>query len=164
MKEIIQVLAKFKSEKFHLFITGSINKNHYVNEVIELTQKMLPGKVSMTGYVTNEELREIYSISDLMLSYSISEGGPFSIFQAYLMEVPVIQSSVGIASEMALQYKVSRLVDPFHHIELEKAISDYFLGVIPSTLERGIAENYFSWNRIAKYYFEIFSLSYNRKY
>lgn len=156
VKEMIAALGNFRNEKFHLIITGSIKKNQYVNKVVALTQNLLPEKVTMTGYITDEELREIYSISDLMLSYSISEGGPFSIFQAYLMEVPIIQSSVGTAGEIALQYNASKLVSADKPEELKGALADYFAGIIPRTLERSIAVNYFSWNRISKYYFELF--------
>lgn len=159
VKEMIEVLGNFRNEKFHLIITGSIKKNQYVDHLVALAQSLLPGKVTMTGYITDEELREIYSITDLMLSYSISEGGPFSIFQAYLMEVPVIQSSVGIAGEIALQYNVSKLVSPFNPEELKIALEEYFSGNIPKTLGRSTAVNYFSWKMIAKYYFGAFNIS-----
>jgi glycosyltransferase involved in cell wall biosynthesis len=154
--EMIEALGNFKNENFHLIITGNLSKNKYVDQVVSLTQSLLPGKVTMTGYISDGELREVYSISDLMLSYSISEGGPFSIFQAYLMEVPVIQSSVGIAGEMALLYQISKLVDPFEPSELKNALVEYFAGIVPKPLERSIAENFFRWNRIAEYYLNIF--------
>lgn len=157
VKEMIEALGSFRNKKFHLLMTGSVKKNQYVNHVVALIQSLLPGKVTMTGYITDEELREIYCISDLMLSFSISEGGPFSIFQAYLMEVPVIQSSVGTASEIALQYNVSKLVDPLKSEEFKNALEGYFGGNVPKTLKRKVAVNYFNWQKIAKYYLDVFN-------
>jgi len=163
VKEMILALSNFKNEKFQLIVTGRIVDSHYSKEVLELVNNLLPDKVIFTGYVTDDSLREIYFIADLMLSFSISEGGPFSIFQAYLMEVPVIQSSVGIAGEMALQYNISRLVDPNSQDEFSDALSDYFNGKTPKILEHKIAKNYFNWSNVAKYYHDVFQTVANNK-
>lgn len=156
VKEMISALGNFSDYHFKLFVTGNISNNLYVNETVELAKNLLKEKVVFTGYVSDEELRDLYTITDLMLSYSISEGGPFSIFQAYLMEIPVIQSSVGIASEMARKFNVSSLADPFNNQELIAVLQQYFAGNIPKTLDRRIAVNYFNWTKVTSYYLEVF--------
>ena len=164
VKEMLIALSKFEKENFRVIITGRNDGSKYSNEVKKIIDTYLSEKIIFTGYVTDEVLREIYFITDVMLSFSKSEGGPFSIFQAYLMEVPVIQSSVGIAGEIALQYSISRLVSPNSTDEFSGALSDFFKGKIPTILEREIAEKYFTWNSVAEYYFNVFqSVSKNFK-
>jgi len=157
IKEIIVALSSFKAHPFRLFITGSTAKNKYFEEVNDLAHKLLDGKVRFTGFVSDEELRDLFKIADLFLSFSVQEGGPQTIYQAYLMEIPVIQSAVGIAGEVAQRYNISRLVDPKSIIELKEAFSDYFDGKIPQILDRETAVQYFGWSHIIDYWYQVFS-------
>ncbi len=154
VKEIIEILMNIKNP-FCCIITGSTN-SAYAKELKDLSHKIIHNRVIFTEFVDDSELIELYNIADLFISYSKQEAGPGSVIQTYLMGVPVIQSSVGIANEIAQKYKISRVVDPENKEELKEAIEDFFNGNIPKILDRKVVESLFSWENIIKYYHNIY--------
>ncbi|MCD4698892.1 MAG: glycosyltransferase [Bacteroidales bacterium] len=156
---IITALSRIKTKNpYKLVITGSYN-NSYGQNIKSLTDKLIPNKAIFTGFISEEELRKYYAISDLFISNSQQEAGPFSVYQAYLMQVPVIQTKVGIGGEVGESFNVSKLItsdQDKNEDELEQALTDYFNGNIPKIMDRTDSERYFGWNSVANYYFKIY--------
>ncbi len=70
----------------------------------------ISGHVIFTGFVDN--IPEIYSISDIAVLSSWSEGFPQSIIQAMAAGVPVVATKVGGVPEAVIHGETGLLVDP----------------------------------------------------
>lgn len=144
---------------YKLIITGS-NDSYYGQKIKLLADNLLPNKVIFTGFLAENELRNYYAIADLLISNSLMEAGPFSVYQALLMGLPVIQTRVGIGAEVATKFKVTSIISPNHETnerELLDNINDYFRGIIPKTMNMIDAKKYFGWDTIAKYYLNVYT-------
>jgi glycosyltransferase involved in cell wall biosynthesis len=76
--------------------------------------------VIFTGYV--EDIPEVYSISDVAVLSSWSEGLPQSLLQAMAAGVPVVATKVGGVPEVVINEKTGLLIEPGDHKALAKCI------------------------------------------
>lgn len=157
--EIIKAISRIKTDvSFKLIITGNLH-TEYGEMVKSMVKKLIPSNVIFTGYVSEKKLRDLYAISDLFISNSIVEAGPFSVYIAYLMGVPVLQTKVGIGYEFAVKQNASWLISSEQNRnekEMQFLLKDFFNGKRPENLDRKSVISYFSWDLISQYYFNVY--------
>jgi len=158
--EIINAISKIKTKiKYKLIITGSFN-TIYGEKIKNISDVLIPNRVIFTGFVSEIKLRDLFAISDLFISNSILEAGPFSVYIAYLMEVPVLQTKVGIGYEFGDEQHISFLISSEQNRnekELQASLEKYFNGELPKNINRNSAINYFNWDTISQYYFDVYN-------
>jgi len=105
---------KDRSEtQVYFVIAGKVPKNHtvYLDKLRSLIEKFdLKNDVVILEDFGN--VREIYSILDIFLMTSISEGTPLVILEAMAMEIPVIAPDVGGISEQISDGETGFVVPP----------------------------------------------------
>jgi len=109
--------------KTKFLIVGPCSKGHENHRKL-LAEKInklgLEKDIIFTGFLSRETkptLKDIYSIFDIFLMTSISEGTPIVILEAMAMGLPVIAPNVGGISEQ-IQDEVTGFVYPVGNIDL----------------------------------------------
>jgi len=93
-----------------------IINNHYhimiVGKEFEKIQDMIPSYLPYSHIegVEREKLPEIYNMSNLFVSASLQEVGPYTLIEALLCCVPVVSLDHGYAREFVINYKTGILV------------------------------------------------------
>lgn len=113
--ELMEAVSKINDPKIHLLIIGSSvylgsAKDRYI-ENLEICSKRIPGGVTFTGYIRQNDLPNYLSASDIAVVPSIcNEAAGNVTIEALACGVPVIASSQGGIPEYA-ELKACRLVD-----------------------------------------------------
>ncbi len=110
------VVDSFPDAKF--LIVGDGPREEALEKVVN--DLGISGHVVFTGFV--QDIPEIYSISDLAVLSSWSEGLPQSLLQAMAAGVPVVATRVGGVPEVVIHEKTGLLVEPGDHEALAKGI------------------------------------------
>lgn len=95
IESIPRILDKQKNIYFFLIGTGSHKK--YLNNLC--LQKNIQNNVLFLGAMDKSQLIEWYSIADIFVLPSLSEGRPIVIYEAMSCELPIIATDVGGVSE-----------------------------------------------------------------
>lgn len=102
-----------------LVIVGGSGWNN--GEIYEYVQKNnLSSQVIFTGYVSDEEVKYIYSNATLFIYASLCEGFGIPVLEAMQSGIPVITSNVSSMPEVAGD--ACELVDPYSIDEIREAI------------------------------------------
>lgn len=118
VKAIYILKVKHKIEQ-KLVVVGK--KGWKYNLVFEKIKELkLEQEVCFTGYVSEEDLPSIYSLSDVFAFPSIYEGFGIPVLEAMACEVPVLTSNLGALPETAGGN--SYLVNPFNEVEIADGI------------------------------------------
>jgi len=98
--EIVKYQKDTSNTRVYFLIAGKVTKNQvkYMDKLLSLIEKLnLRNNVIILNNF--EDVREIYSILDIFLMTSRSEGTPLVILEAMAMEIPVIAPNVGGIAE-----------------------------------------------------------------
>jgi len=106
----------------HLFCVGrGPLKNEIKNEV---SQQGLEDYITVTGFVTQEELYRYYSIADLFVLSSIREGLSIALIEAMAAELPVVATDIPGTNEIVKHNMTGKLVDKESPEQLANAVCD----------------------------------------
>lgn len=132
-----------------VIVGGSGWNNGEIYDYVQSHEKLKP-HVIFTGYVSYEDVKNIYANASLFIYASLCEGFGLPILEAMQSGIPVITSNTSSMPEVAGDACV--LVDPYNINQLEEAISD----ILSSTekqkelREKGIEQaKKFSWEKCA---------------
>jgi glycosyltransferase involved in cell wall biosynthesis len=147
---------------FMLLITGHGEEKYesYLKE--KAIPLMKDGKAKFTGYITGNDLENVYNATDLFISAALSEGGPTSVIKAIAHSVPVFITKVGGIDDYFIENKIDQVFDSHNYNEWEL----FFIGVLEGTKKLKTfnveyAKSLFDWNKTASDYIKIYSLLYS---
>ena len=127
-----------KNKDLHFFIIGSPGSES--DEVSELiTQKKLANKITLTGH--RNDIPDLLSEIDILLSTSIREGLGISIIEAQLCQVPVVATRVGGIPEI-IEHERTGLLAPAGNPE--KLASEVQRLINDESLRSKLAQNAFN--------------------
>lgn len=87
-KFLIELIKKINNPHFKLLIVGEGEEKE--NIIKKIKEYSLEDRVKLIGFVKNEELVDYYSISDMVLFSSISEGFGIALVEALACEKPLV--------------------------------------------------------------------------
>jgi len=127
---------------------------------LKILSKAVEANVIFTGHITEKEKNECYSIADLFILPSLSEGLPTVLLEAAAFEVPIIASKTNGIPDIVIHNKTGFLVDReerFNYYLLAKEIlSDECLAQkLANNARNHVIANY-SWDYVASKYDKIF--------
>ena len=149
---LIEAFEKFKlknnSPHKLLFAGADWNGAKIVKEFAK--ESKVKNDIHFLGFITNEELVDLYSSSALTVFPSLYEGFGFPVIEAYACKAPVICSNNSSLKEIAKDH--SLLFDPFNVDEIAQAIE---AGLTSSYREKNVerAKKYaltYNWGKCAK--------------
>lgn len=125
---VLEVLGKFKNEKFICFISGrgDLKYTEYLESLI--MEYGLADKVKFTGFLSEEDLVVHYIASDVFVMSSINEAGPGSTNIAVWYDVPIISTDTGFTAELLKENNAGIVVPTTKYSEWEKAFKRFFDG------------------------------------
>ncbi len=143
-------LIRLRGITHRLVIVGP-NQWHHAETTQMLTDLGLEGHVSVTGYVTEEDLIALYTGADVFVFPSFYEGFGLPVLEAMACGAPVITSHVSSLPEVAGDAAI--LIDPSDTeslaIQIQNILTDQLLA--QSMRERGwLRTQKFSWEACAK--------------
>lgn len=121
-KNLLRILKSFKKIKddlpHNIYITGGSVKK--VKKVISYIEKNLKNRVKILGYVSENDLINLYNLADLYLYPSLYEGFGLPILEAQACGCPVLTSNVTSCPEVA--GKGALIVNPYSEREIGAGI------------------------------------------
>jgi len=141
--EIIRAVAKIPGDDFCFVIAG---KGTIRQGLEKLTNKLgLDKKVIFTGFVSNEDLPQLYRISKCYVTASVAELQSISTMEAMACGLPVIAADAGALGELVHHGKNGFLFQPgnieslaafvntiMHHDDLYRQMKSYSVQLIQS--------------------------------
>jgi len=148
---LMQALAKIADQiPHHLFLVGA---SGWDMEGVkrELDNPRLAGRIHFTGYVTDEQLRALYSSASVYVHPSLFEGFGLTILEAMAAGCPVVTSNVSSLPEVAGD--AALLVDPYDVDSIAEAMealcTDFSLAA--DFIKKGRTRaRAFTWERCAE--------------
>ena len=100
---IIEAIQTINDKSYHLSIVGPAPNEKYFKELKDLIDKSdLQNQVSLIGPVDRESVKDYYSISNLMILPSISEGLARVIFESQVAMCPVLVTDAPGMSDIVI--------------------------------------------------------------
>jgi glycosyltransferase involved in cell wall biosynthesis len=113
-------ILKNKDINFKLLIAG---EGYEKEQLINLIEKLnLQKHVLLLGYLGREKLREMFSVLDIFVLPSLSEGFPIVNLEAMASSLPVVSTNVGGVPEALRENVNGLLVKPGDEYELADAL------------------------------------------
>jgi glycosyltransferase involved in cell wall biosynthesis len=102
-------------------VTPGLPENFVIQKLKELNYGYNPQQFITPGYIADQDLAVLYSLSKLLLFPSLSEGFGMPVVEAMACGAPVITSSISCLPEIAGDAAI--LVDPFNVEEIANGIN-----------------------------------------
>lgn len=157
IKSIFKALSFiFEKIPHHFAIVGQ--KGWKNQEIIQqMSASQFADRIHFLGYVSDEDIPDVYSAADMFIFPSLYEGFGFPLLEAMSFGVPVIASNVSSIPEVVGE--AAHLVNPLRPEEIAEGIlricnePDYRKQLI----HRGIKQSArFSWDKTAQMTLELF--------
>jgi glycosyltransferase involved in cell wall biosynthesis len=95
--KLIESLSFVDQSKYHCIITGR-GSIDYVNQLkYRIKDKKMESNFTFTGHISDRQIDEIFSLSDLFVDLSLNEGGPIAAWRAMALGIPVLSTCTGSA-------------------------------------------------------------------
>jgi len=104
----------------HLYFVGRGPLEDQLRE--EIRQKGLKNHITVTGFVTQEELFRYYSLADLFVLSSIREGFGIVLIEAMAAKIPVVATDIPGVNEVVEDGVTGKLVDKNAPKQLANAV------------------------------------------
>lgn len=83
-------------------------------------------RVYSPGYISEEELSRLYSVSDFFINPSLADGGPMMLAQSLMSYTPAITTDVGLARDLVIPGITGTILNAASAAELAVEIEGYF--------------------------------------
>jgi glycosyltransferase involved in cell wall biosynthesis len=113
-------------------------------------------KALLHPYVTGEQLRNLYWLSDLYVSVATNEGGPVSVMKAMACGLPVLSTPVGETADRMKKYGVGKFVPIKKYDEWVLAVIDTSAKGLPKPMDIRIARDAYHWPNVARRFITVF--------
>ena len=155
--KMIEVLKRLDNHyDFQYIVTGhgTLEYQRYLESLGNTLIKK--NKLKFVGYLLEEELRDFYSVADLFITTSLSEGGPISAVKAMAMEIPILSTNTGLVAQLLRRYNSGIIVPRNNYKIWEQKLTEYLCGKKVGKIDRQIIKSYFQWRNIAKEYINVY--------
>lgn len=132
-----QVLAVMKDlpENIHYILAGKADQPELKRIMALIDQYNLKQRVTLTGFLANEEISNHFLLADVFVMPSSAEGFGISFIEAAACGCKVIAGNQDGSRDALLNGELGTLIDPLNLHELRSAIDKIF-EVIPSPLQQ----------------------------
>jgi glycosyltransferase involved in cell wall biosynthesis len=124
LKGILRAMAQLKLKHAYagqLVVVGM--KGWMQGDIDPLIKELgLGGTVKFLGFVSDDQLRQLYNCADIFVFPSFYEGFGFPILEAFACGVPVITSNTSSCGELANGFAIT--VDPANTDDITSAMAD----------------------------------------
>lgn len=143
--------------RFRLIIVGEGSFRKYFEEIA----KSLDSNVIFTGKIPYDKIAAFYSIADVFLLPSLSEGLPTVLLEAAASELPIVATNTGGISEIVMHGKTGFLAEKWDidaYVKYTKLLlkNDDLAQRMGTNARKHIREN-FSWTRVIRKYEDIYA-------
>ncbi len=156
------IMYSQKSPKPLPLVTPGLTQEFILEYLKKSGATQFASHIHSPGYISQDDLVHLYSLSKLFLFPSLSEGFGMPVLEAMACGVPVITSNISALPEIA--GNGAKLIDPYN----VKNISDAILELLesPNLLEKHCDEGLkqvqnFQWKRAAEKTMEIYERVYH---
>ncbi len=122
---VIQALARIADAVPHHLVLVGADGWDMEGVKKELDNPRITGRVHLTGYVTDEQLRALYAAASLYVHPSLYEGFGLTILEAMASGCPVVTSNLSSLPEVAGD--AALLIDPYCVDNISEAIKELCL-------------------------------------
>ncbi|OGW39031.1 MAG: hypothetical protein A2Y97_02340 [Nitrospirae bacterium RBG_13_39_12] len=157
LDRLIEVFLKIRDrDDFFLIIAGHGDRsnteklNTLISPLVEKKQALIH------PYVTGEDLRRLYWLSDIYVSVATDEGGPVSVMKAIACGLPILSTPVGETADRMKNNNVGRFIPIKRYTEWQKAIIEILEYGPPKPMGIDLARSVYHWPNVADRFIKIF--------
>ena len=143
--------------KYLLIISGHGTKE-YESYLFKMVIKYnLTDKIHFIGYVSEQELLQYYSATDLFITTCLREGGPISAWKALAMGIPVFISNTGNVANFLKEQSAGCVVGVHEYNQWSNLLNKIILGEIAiKSPEIKHIHDLVSWNNCTRKYLAVY--------
>lgn len=143
-------------DDFFLIIAGHGDRANTDRLTTLIDKLSKEGKALLHPYVTGEELRDLYWVSDLYVSSSSTEGSSVAIMKAMACRLPILSTVVGETTELLQKHGAGRFLPATNYLEWPKIIIDILERGTPPILDINIAKEAYDWSNVAERFINLY--------
>jgi len=143
-------------------VTPGLSNDFIASHLKKKGITQLAGNIHSPGYILQDDLVHIYSLSKLFLFPSLSEGFGMPVLEAMACGVPVITSNLSSLPEISGD--AALLINPYHSIEISDAMLEILENPIlmETQITKGLKQvQQFQWKHVAEKTMEIYERVYH---
>ncbi len=174
---VIDIKSRFNIENKFILMVGTAPRKNVERSIeafhsakLEQTQLVIvgdrSGRVQMssdviyTGFVTTEELANLYKNAEVFLYTSLYEGFGIPLLEAYELGCPVVTSNIGSMKELG---SAAILVNPMEQESIMKGIRDAILQHTILVKKGKEFVRKYSWDETARKTLEVYKKAYEER-
>jgi glycosyltransferase involved in cell wall biosynthesis len=162
--ELIDELDINNGYNFLLIVSGTGDKN-YETELIQKANRLsVKSKIQFIGYVVGDELLNYYQAADVIISTSITEGGPVSSMKALACELPIFTTETGLIAEILKKNKSGFVVSKSNPSDWLFYLKKLLENELPKKLDYNLSVSMFDWINVSNKLYNIYKSLYHRYY
>ncbi len=149
---VIMALAAIEKKTYNFkYIIGGSSDEIERNYVLELIKKHnLEGRVILTGFIPDEDLKDYFQMSDLYIMPSLNEGFGIVFIEAMFYGVPVIAGNTDGSVDALLNGALGQLVNPTNVDEIKNAIISHLETDVNRRPDYNLLMTHFSYDQYKK--------------
>jgi len=156
--KLIEVIARIRRDDF-IYVIGGKGSPEYEKYLQDLVfNYKLTDKVFFVGYVDYSDSKDYYLAADVVISTSFQEAGPTTPFEAAALEIPMILTDTGIASEFYKKNVVGCIIPTKDYKKWEESIIEVINGKEIKVPVREKLEKFGDWKSISQYYLNVYKM------
>lgn len=147
--------------KARLVVVGEGPLEHYLKDLSRRLR--LQNSVTFLGYVSDEEIRQLFAVANVVVVPSVFEGCPLVLLEAMAAGKPVVASAVQAIPEVVKHGFSGLLVKPSNIHEIEHAVvrllkDESLANYLGENARRTIIKDY-TWEKTARRTLEVYEKS-----
>ncbi len=152
---LIKAYRNFSNHDYKLVIAGGVDHNtSYARSIRKMAQE---NDVLLTGFVTGEDLNQLYTHARLFVLPSYNEGFPLAVLEAMSYDLPVIVSDIPANLEIGLP------PDSYFPVGNEEKLIEKIEELVDKPAKRKYQLDNYCWENIAKQTIKVYEKAMMKK-
>ena len=144
LQAMVSLLKNNKKIKYLLAGSGTNSEKKYIHDLV--SENGLSNNVILTGYISEEELREHFLMADIYVMPSTKEGFGIVFIEAMYYGLPVIAGNVDGSTDALLNGKLGLLIEPKNAAAITQAVEKMIVNKVAYIPNHALLMNHFGYD------------------
>lgn len=153
----IRAMKAVRARRPWMAVIAGTGSDSCVDRLRELCGDLLrDGAIRFTGFVPDEELRDLYEAADIFVNPSRNEGGPMAAVKALAMGLPVFTTDSGLVASWVKGRGCGRVVPPRAFAKWPAVIGELLDSQVIPLPNKADVLDLFEWRNVSLAYAKVY--------